>query len=180
MDDLVRQAMAKWPNVPDCFGWLGLDSRGHWHMRDDRVQALGAFQSAQAGAKGSVLRHEKLIAFIDRNYEADERGCWYFQNGPQRVYVELESTPFIFRLDEYFVPSAHTGQTSTVRACLVDELGRVYLHTPLGLGLVHTLDVGLVAQAIEQGLWTAEDCEAAVLPNRYGFVLSPQGLFEQA
>lgn len=180
MDDLVRQAMAKWPNVPDCFGWLGLDSRGHWHMRDDRVQALGTFQSAQAGAKGSVLRHEKLIAFIDRNYEADERGCWYFQNGPQRVYVELESTPFIFRLDEYFVPSAHTGQTSTVRACLVDELGRVYLHTPLGLGLVHTLDVGLVAQAIEQGLWTPEDCEAAVLPDRYGFVLSPQGLFEQA
>jgi hypothetical protein len=180
MDDLVRQAMAKWPNVPDCFGWLGLDSRGHWHMRDDRVQALGAFQSAQAGAKGSVLRHEKLIAFIDRNYEADERGCWYFQNGPQRVYVELESTPFIFRLDEHFMPTAHTGQTSTVLACLVDELGRVYLHTPLGLGLVHTLDVGLVAQAIEQGLWTPEDCEAAVLPDRYGFVLSPQGLFEQA
>ena len=149
-------------------------------MRDDRVQALGAFQSAQAGAKGSVLRHEKLIAFIDRNYEADERGCWYFQNGPQRAYVELESTPFIFRLDEHFMPSAHTGQTSTVLACLVDELGRVYLHTPLGLGLVHTLDVGLVAQAIEQGRWTAEDCEAAVLPNRYGFVLSPQSLFEQA
>ena len=41
MDDLVRQAMVKWPNVPDCFGWLGLDSRGQWYMRDDRAQALG-------------------------------------------------------------------------------------------------------------------------------------------
>ncbi|MFZ9138137.1 MAG: DUF2946 family protein, partial [Hylemonella sp.] len=24
MDDIVRQAMAKWPNVPACYGWLGL------------------------------------------------------------------------------------------------------------------------------------------------------------
>jgi hypothetical protein len=62
----------------------------------------------------------------------------------------------------------------------VDEVGRVYLHTPLGLGLVHTLDVGLVAQAIEQGLWTTEDCEVSDLPYRYGFVLSPQNMFEQA
>ncbi|MFB0914815.1 MAG: DUF2946 family protein, partial [Burkholderiaceae bacterium] len=28
MDDLVKQAMAKWPNVPNCFGWLGLSARG--------------------------------------------------------------------------------------------------------------------------------------------------------
>ncbi len=41
MDDIVRQAMAKWPNVPHCYGWLGLDERGNWYMRDDRVQAAG-------------------------------------------------------------------------------------------------------------------------------------------
>ena len=52
MDDLVRQALAKWPNVPDCYGWLGLDARGQWYMRDDRVQAAGPF----AQHKGSVLR----------------------------------------------------------------------------------------------------------------------------
>ena len=180
MDDLVRQAMAKWPNVPDCFGWLGLDNRGQWHMRDDRVQALGSFQSGMQGAKGSVLRHEKLISFIDRNYESDGRGRWYFQNGPQRVYVELESTPFIWRLDEAFTPTAHTGQCSTVQTCLVDELGRVYLHTPLGLGLVHTLDVGLVALAIEKGIWTAQDCMSKDLPEQFGYVNSPQKLNEQA
>ncbi|MFM8464156.1 MAG: DUF2946 family protein, partial [Burkholderiaceae bacterium] len=22
MDEIVRQALAKWPNVPDCYGWL--------------------------------------------------------------------------------------------------------------------------------------------------------------
>lgn len=174
MDDIVRQAMAKWPDVPDCFGWLGLDSRGQWHMRDDRVQALGPFQSGVPGAKGSVLRHDKLIDFIHRNYEADAQGRWYFQNGPQRVYVELETTPFIWRLNEHFEPTAHTGQTAAVTQCLLDEDGRVYLHTHLGLGLVHTLDVGLVAEAVEQGLWTPQDCLAAALPARYGYVLSPQ------
>lgn len=174
MDDLVRQAMAKWPNVPDCYGWLGLDNRGQWFMRDDRVQALGHFQSRQTGAKGSVLRHEKLIDFIARNYEADAQGCWYFQNGPQRVYVELEAAPLIWRLDEQYRPTAQTGQMSTVQDCLVDEVGRVYLATPMGLGLVHTLDVPLVAQAIEEGTWTPQECLAAALPARYGFVISPQ------
>ena len=164
MDDLVRQAMAKWPNVPDCYGWLGLDSRGQWHMRDDRVQALGSFQSGVPGAKGSVLRHDKLIEFIHRNYEADAQGRWYFQNGPQRVYVELESTPRVWRVGQDGTVQAHTGQTAQVLDGLVDEEGHLYLNTPIGLGLVHTLDVGLAADLIEQGRWTLQDCERAGLP----------------
>jgi Protein of unknown function (DUF2946) len=176
MDDMVLQAMSKWPNVPDCYGWLGLDSRGHWCMRDDRVQLLGAFQSGLAGAKGSVLRHEKLIEFIHRNYEVNAQGCWYFQNGPQRVYVELEAAPYVWRLNEHFEPTAHSGQKTQALACLVDELGRVYLHTPLGLGLVHTWDVVSVAEAIAQGLWVPEECQAQNLAARFGFTLSPQNV----
>ncbi|RZI94255.1 MAG: DUF2946 family protein, partial [Rubrivivax sp.] len=105
MDDIVKAAMAKWPNVPNCFGWLGLDARGQWYMRDDRVQAAGTFQQA----RGSLLRHEKLVDFIHRNYAADERGQWYFQNGPQRVYVELEITPWIWRLQPDGGVLGHTG-----------------------------------------------------------------------
>ena len=48
MDEIVKQAMAKWPNVPHCYGWLGLDARGNWYMRDDRVQAEGSFTQAKA------------------------------------------------------------------------------------------------------------------------------------
>ena len=58
-------------------------------MRDDRVQALGQFASGVPGCKGSVLQHDKLIEFIGRNYAADAQGQWFFQNGPQRVYVCL-------------------------------------------------------------------------------------------
>lgn len=176
MDDIVKQAMAKWPDVPDCYGWLGLDSRGHWHMRDDRVQSLGLFQSDVPGAKGSLLTHEKLVAFIHRNYAADEKGQWFFQNGPQRVYVELELTPYVWRLDDDYTPIAQTGEMTLVRACLMDEVGRVYLETDLGLGLVHSMDVGHVADALEQGRWKLVDCESNDLPNQYGFVISPQAM----
>ena len=174
MDDLVRQAMAKWPNVPDCFGWLGLDSRGQWFMRDDRVQAVGHFQSGLPGAKGSRLQHDKLIAFIQRNYDADALGRWYFQNGPQRVYVELESTPFIWRLNPQGEVCAHTGLNATVRQCMIDEDGRLYLLTSVGFGLLHTLDVPQAADLIEQGLWSVEDCQRDRLPLRFGYVSSPQ------
>jgi hypothetical protein len=169
MDDIVRQAMAKWPNVPHCYGWLGLDERGNWYMRDDRTQAAGAFPQA----KGSLLRHEKLVDFIHRNYEHDDAGRWYFQNGPQRVYVELQATPWIWRLGPGHAVTSHTGRAARVRACLLDESGRLYLDTDIGVGLVHTLDIGDAADAVEQGVWQPEEVRAAELPERFGYVASP-------
>ena len=174
MDDIVRQAMAKWPNVPDCYGWLGLDARGNWYMRDDRAQAEGPFTGGGALAKGSLLKHEKLIEFIQRNYIADEQGCWFFQNGPQRVFVELECTPWIWRVDADFSARAHSGQLTEVQACLVDETGRVYLQTTLGFGLVHTQDVGCVAEAVQAGTCLPDEVQSNLLPARFGYVLSPQ------
>jgi hypothetical protein len=92
MDEIVQQALAKWPNVPHCTGWLLLDRRGQWRMRDDATQA--------ADLPGDIIRHEALLGFINRNYAADTDGQWFFQNGPQRVYVELGYTPWIVRLAE--------------------------------------------------------------------------------
>lgn len=91
MDDIVKQAMAKWPNVPHCYGWLRLDARGVFRMCDEVAQ-----KNATAG---DPIRHTSLLAFIYRNYASDEHGAWFFQNGPQRVYVDLETTPFIARTD---------------------------------------------------------------------------------
>ncbi|MFZ9440593.1 MAG: DUF2946 family protein, partial [Hylemonella sp.] len=115
MDEMVRQAMAKWPNVPACYGWLGLDARGQWYMRDERTQAAGDFASGQPGAKGSLLQHEKLIEFIARNYLVDAQGRWYFQNGPQQVFVELEISPWIWRLQPDGRVLSHTGAVAAVR-----------------------------------------------------------------
>jgi hypothetical protein len=172
MDDIVKAAMAKWPNVPHCFGWLGLDARGNWYMRDDRVQATGGFPAS----KGSLLQHEKLIDFIQRNYAADGGGQWYFQNGPQRVYVELEATPWIWRPQPDGRVLSHTGVKVDVHDSLLDESGRLYLVTDLGVGLVHSADMALAADTVETGRWTPRETMASTLPARYGFVQSPKGL----
>lgn len=178
MDEIVRAAMAKWPNVPDCYGWLGLDARGTWYMRDDRTQSAGAFARLPgeegAVAKGSPLRHDKLIDFIHRNYLPDDRGRWFFQNGPQRVYVELECTPLIWRLQPDGSIVAHTGQPAGgLRQCLIDESGRLYLLTDMGLGLVHSADMLPAAEHVEAGEWVPQQVRASELPRIGQFVQSP-------
>ena len=180
MDEMVRQAMAKWPNVPACYGWLGLDGRGNWFLRDAQSQAAGSFSEAVTEARGSELRHGKLIEFIGRNYLAEADGYWFFQNGPQRVYVELQFTPWVWRLRSDSAGlhiHSHTGMPLARRSgwrTLLDEAGRLYIATDRGLGLVHTQDVLEAAQALESGLLPEpEEVVAASLPGRFSYVTSP-------
>jgi len=170
MDDIVKQALAKWPNVPDCYGWLGLDARGDWYMRDDAVQAAGDF----AKSKGSKLQHEKLIEFIGRNYDADTNGNWFFQNGPQRVYVELEVTPWVWRLQPDGTLRSHTQRVAHYRDSWLDDAGWLYLETDLGFGLVHSMDMLQAAQKIESEAWVPNNIAKMDLQKRFGFCLSPQ------
>ncbi|MFL6672723.1 MAG: DUF2946 family protein [Massilia sp.] len=125
MDDIVKQAMAKWPNVPHCYGWLALDARGGWRMRDEAAQ--------RGGLPGDRLTNAALVGFINRNYQHDERGRWYFQNGPQRVYVSLEATPFIARTDPAQGPLLQTGQA-------LPSIERAFL-TPDGEAILQSGDV---------------------------------------
>jgi hypothetical protein len=175
MDDIVKAALKKWPNVPACRGWLALDARGDWYMRDDRTQAAGPFPQS----KGSCIRHDKLREFIARNYEADADGCWYFQNGPQKVFVELEAAPLVLGVQRgeggVFHVETHTGQAvESIEAALVDEAGRLFLVTPLGLGLVRSVDMDAAADVVLAGHWVPEAVRFVDLPARYGFVPSPQ------
>lgn len=174
MDEIVKAALKKWPNVPHCWGWLALDARGDWSMRDERVQRAGPFPQV----KGSRILHDKLREFIHRNYAADEHGAWFFQNGPQRVYVELEAAPVVWRLHAQgeSAPAlvSHTGAPAQiVEAAWLDEQGRLFLATELGLGIVHTLDMGLAADAVERAQWAPQEIAFAELPRRYRYVLSP-------
>ena len=174
MDDIVKAALLKWPNVPSCTGWLALDARGDWYMRDERVQRLGPFPAV----KGSRIDHDKLRQFIERNYEADERGAWYFQNGPQRVYVELEAAPWVLGVmrdgDKRWRVDTHTGRAvSRVLAAWLDEQGRLLLETELGLGIVRSLDMDTAADAVFAGVWAPEDVRHQTLLDRHGLILSP-------
>jgi hypothetical protein len=116
MDDIVKQAMAKWPNVPHCYGWLALDARGRWRMRDEAAQ--------RANAPGDKLNNATLVGFINRNYAHDAAGRWYFQNGPQRVYVNLEATPYIARTDPAQGLLLHTGTAlASIERLYLSEAG---------------------------------------------------------
>lgn len=173
MDDIVKAALLKWPHVPHCYDWLALDARGQWFMRDDRTQAAGPFPQI----KGSRILHDKLLGFIHRNYAHDERGAWYFQNGPQRVYVALEAAPFVWRVEGaggQWQVQAHMGQTTAMRSAWLDESGRLFLVTEVGFGLVHSMDTGLAALAVEQGLWQPQEMAFADMPAQFGYVLRPK------
>ena len=165
MDEIVARSLAKWPNVPAVYGWLSLDRRGNWLIRSTR--ATDRFER---------IGNAALREFIGRNYQADEKGRWYFQNGPQRVYVELEVAPWVWRLGPGHSVTAHSGQPARPGRCLMDEQGRLYLETDMGFGLVHTLDVEQAADAVEQGVWILEEVAAADLPGRFGYVCSPAAL----
>jgi hypothetical protein len=173
MDDIVKAALKKWPNVPHAFDWLGLDARGDWYLRDERAQAAGPFPAV----KGSRIEHEQLKAFIGRNYEPDEQGRWHFQNGPQRVYVELEAAPWVWRVEwrgDSAALSSHTGRQATLANAWIDEQGRLFAETDIGFGIVHTQDVVEASRAVEQGLWQPRELPFAEAPQRFGFVLHPR------
>jgi hypothetical protein len=138
MDEIVAAAMRKWPNVPDVYDWLALDKRGNWLLRGERIS------------------NAALIGFINRNYLRDARGCWYFQNGPQRVFAALHATPFVFSLERRngkLLATAHTGAPAKkIDAVLLDETGKLILATDLGPGLVHDRDLAIALDAAhEQG-----------------------------
>ncbi len=176
MDAIVEAALRKWPNVPACRGWLGLSARGDWYLRDAAAQAAGPFPHSP----GSLIRHAGLREFIGRNYACDASGCWYFQNGPQRVYVELESAPWVWRLlapgdpgDGVIGIEAHTGVAARFESAWMDEHGHLYIATDLGLGRVHSQDMHRAVDTIERGSWVVSDVGADALPARFGYVLSP-------
>ena len=175
MDEIVRAALRKWPNVPHCHRWLALDARGQWWMRDERIQRAGPFPEV----KGSRIDHPKLLEFIQRNYAQDDAGAWFFQNGPQRVYVDLEAAPWVWRLDaaaDRVAPKVqtHTGLDAQPHRSWLDERGRLFLECDLGFGVVHSQDMLLAAEAVDAGQWLPQPLAFEAMPRRFGYVLRPQ------
>lgn len=134
----MRQAMARWPNVPDCYGWLRLTRRGDWRIGEARER----------------ITHAGLIGFINRNYGCDARGAWHFQNGPQRVYVSLEYTPLVYRLRDATSTcfETHTGMPARgVSAAWLDDRGGLLLASEHGPGAVLDRDLPALLECLRGG-----------------------------
>lgn len=150
MDEIVVRSLAKWPNVPAVYGWLDLDRRGNWLIKGERIGNLA------------------LREFIARNYAADARGCWYFQNGPQRVFVALAYTPFVmhYQGDRLF---DHCGRPVEALETLLDEEGSVLIRGEHGIGLLDDRDLERYAD-IGDNLPRIARNDVAV---RFGYVQNP-------
>jgi len=150
MDEIVARSMAKWPDVPDVYGWLGLDRRGNFLIRNEKIG------------------NQALREFISRNYHADARGCWYFQNGPQRVFVALAYTPLVFHLEGDSVFD-HCGRPCSPDHAYLDEEGSVLMQAGQAIGLLDDRDLAAYADRA-QGL---PRIARQTVPGRFGFVTNP-------
>jgi len=150
MDEIVARSLAKWPNVPAVYGWLELDRRGNWLI------------------KGSRIGNPALREFIGRNYQADERGRWFFQNGPQRVYVKLAYTPLVvhYEGDRLF---DHCGRPFSSRNAFQDDEGSVLVEGDRGIALLDDRDLERYADSAEELARIAR----TEVPIRFGFVPDP-------
>lgn len=158
MDPSVLRSMAKWPDVPDVYGWLSLDRRGHWLLRT----------GPSATARFERVGNAALREFIGRNYQPDARGCWYFQNGPQRVFVKLAYTPLVARYDgEVFLDQC--DRPFSAEAAYLDDEGSVLLQGRAGLALLDDRDLARFAERAAGLPVVPRDAVA----GRFGFVPDP-------
>ena len=131
MDEAVARSLAKWPNVPAVYGWLELDRRGNWRIKGERI--------------GNTALRE----FISRNYDRDEQGRWFFQNGPQRVYVKLAYTPLVMHYEGGAVLD-HCGRPVRVAQTWLDDEGSVLIVGDRGVGVLDDRDLERYVDAAEQ------------------------------
>jgi hypothetical protein len=139
MDEIVARAMQKWPNVPDVYGWLRLDRRGNWLVKSRTAAADGTPAFERIG-------NPAVVEFIGRNYAHDAHGRWFFQNGPQRVFVRPDYLPLVYRLEAGLL--AHTGRAAReFRGAWIDEQGTLLMTTELGPGSLSDRDLAAAAEA---------------------------------
>lgn len=192
MDEQVIRSMLKWPDVPDCFGWLALDRRGQWRMRNEYAQLHHL--------PGTPIEHTGLKEYISRNYTHDALGRYYFQNGPQKVFVTLDSCPWVVRMQPSSnYPNAFTlvtqcGSLLDPHGALSDEAGNIYIvgtvaeDQAISVALLHDHDLTPFSEqsAIEEdacsyrGSWKWGDKKLPIDPitssqlsSRYHFVKTP-------
>lgn len=133
MDASVIAAMAKWPNVPDCHGWLSLDRRGKWRLQ------------------GKPVAHVGLAEFIGRNYVRHDSGAWFMQNGPQQVWVSLDVAPWVLHLDSDGGLNTHAGTAArNISAAWLVDGESLCLMCEHGLGLVDDRDLLALLAHIRQ------------------------------
>jgi hypothetical protein len=121
VDQFIHQALQKWPQVPDCFGWLSFDRRGEWRIQNEYAQ--------QNKLSGELITHQGFKHYIESHLAHDESGNYFFQNGPQRVFIHFVYSPWVVRF--YPKEGGHWDIRTTFGdpieplTCFLDESGHI-------------------------------------------------------
>lgn len=160
MQPEVPRASARWPGAPAVVGWLALSRRGDWLLREP------------GGDRFSRIRHTGMREFIGRNYGSDERGRWFFQNGAQRVFVDLAYTPFVLHYrGEQLLDQC--GAPVSPSETYLDEEGAVLMRVARGVALLDDRELDTFLSRLT-GDWTAlPRLRGSELEDRFGFVSRP-------
>lgn len=162
MDEAVERALARWPDVPAVFGWLALDRRGNWLLKDP------------ASAEMARIGNPALNDYLRRNYAADAEGRWYCQNGPQRVYATLAYTPLVARLDAGGFRD-HCGiRIAAGAAEYLDDGGSVLIAGARGVALLDDRDLAGYAELRPRAEETLPRIARRDVPARFGFNPDPR------
>jgi|APCry1669189534_1035231.scaffolds.fasta_scaffold03538_2 hypothetical protein len=121
MDQHIAQALQKWPKVPHCYGWLSFDRRGEWRILNEYAQ--------EHQLTGDLITHAGFKHYIEQHLAHDELGNYFFQNGPQRVFIHLTFSPWVVR----FYPLTQGkweirttfGDPVEPLGCFLDEAGQI-------------------------------------------------------
>jgi hypothetical protein len=118
-------------------------------MRDEFAQ--------QNKLPGQVITHRALNEFISRNYACDRLGRYFFQNGPQRVFITLDATPWIARITPSENGLELLSQCNSIieaSGALSDEKGNIYI-----LGKVNQLTY----EEKNKEQFSNQDCQTVAL-----------------
>ena len=162
MDDSVARSLLKWPDVPDVYGWLSLDRRGNFLIR-----------STSAPPSFERIGNAALREFICRNYQADARGCWYFQNGPQRVFVKLAYTPLVAHLQGESLFDHCGREFGEPSQVLLDDEGSILLAGGTGLAVLDDRDLERFSDRLEEGAEALPRVSRGSVPRQFGFEPDP-------
>ena len=143
------------------YGWLALNRRGQWLLRNPVAQDFEPIGNAA------------LREFIARNYSCDARGRWFFQNGPQQVFVRLAYTPLVVRThDASFVD--HCGRAFKSDGAMLDDEGSVLLQSEDRVALLDDRDLAGFADGCGSSIERLPRIARRAVPQRFAFVPDPQ------
>jgi hypothetical protein len=126
-----------------------------------------------------LITNLRLIEYIGDRYHYDPgTKCMVVENGPQKIFVTLEYTPWIYRItpgrkgERIF--TTHTGKAVLdLKEAFVDEAGNLLLLSEWGIGVFADTDLALLIP------WLSEKEESFLLSLPSGKELTLRQIHSQ-